>query len=436
MYDLILKNGQVVTPDGIISADIAVKDGKIIEIGTIASSATEEIDCNGLHVLPGVIDTQVHFREPGNTHKEDLDSGTLSAIAGGVTSIFEMPNTNPLTTTAEALTDKLDRAKDRAWCNYAFFVGGTKENAEQLPTLEKLKGCCGIKVFMGSSTGNLLTEDDATLQHILEHGIRRVAIHAEDEPRLKRRAKLVDDCNDVHQHPVWRDEATAFNATSRLLRLAYRTERPIHVLHITSAKEMENLKEHKKIASVEVTPQHLTLHAPDCYDRLGTLAQMNPPIRSKEHHDALWEGVANGTVDIIGSDHAPHTIDEKNQPYPKSPSGMPGVQTLVPVMLSHVNLGHLSLERFVDMVAHNPQKLYGIKNKGRIETGYDADFTIVDMNAKHTITNEWMKSKCGWTPFDGLKVQGWPTHTIIAGHTVMHNDEIIGKASGQVIEFQ
>ena len=439
MYDIAFKNAQLVTPNGIVKGDIAVQDRKIIEIALedeeFSAEARQVIDCTGMHILPGVIDTQVHFREPGNTHKEDLASGTRAAIAGGVTSIFEMPNTDPLTTTAKALQDKVDRASGRAWCNFAFFVGGTGENAEQLPDLERQPGCCGVKVFMGSSTGNLLTEDDATLERILSHGSRRVAVHAEDEMRLKERAPLVADSGDVHLHPYWRDMETALNATKRLLRLAKKTGRPIHVLHITTADEMALLKDNKDIATVEVTPQHLTLHAPNCYDNIGTLAQMNPPIRNKEHQDGLWEGLQNGTADLIGSDHAPHTLEEKEQTYPKSPSGMPGVQTLVPLMLNHINNGKLTLERFADMVCHNPQRIYNIDKKGRLEEGYDADLTIVDMNAKRTITNEWGQSKCGWTPFDGMDVQGWPMMTVIAGQIVMKDDEIIGEPSGQPVSF-
>lgn len=435
MYDILFKNGTAVTPQGTVEADIGISGGKIADIGNIDGGAAEVIDCKGLHILPGVIDTQVHFREPGNTHKEDLNTGTLAALAGGVTGVFEMPNTNPLTTTAEALQDKLDRAAGRAWCNYAFFVGGTGENAETLPVLERLPGCCGVKVFMGSSTGNLLTEDDETLERILAHGTRRVAVHAEDEARLKERAALVAGSGDVKLHPHWRDVETALKATQRLLRLAHKTGRPIHVLHVTTAEEMELLAANKDIATVEVTPQHLTLFAPDCYERLGTFAQMNPPIREIRHRDALWQGLQNGMADLIGSDHAPHTREEKARPYPESPSGMPGVQTLVPLMLNHVNEERLTLERFVDMVCHNPQRIYGIKGKGRLETGYDGDLTIVDMKAERVITNAWSKSKCGWTPFDGMKVTGWPVMTVLNGVIAMREDEISGVPSGKAIGF-
>lgn len=431
MYDLVLKNGAVATPGGIVKTDVAIKGGKIAGFGSFsATSAAEVIDCQNLHVLPGVIDSQVHFREPGNTHKEDLATGTLSALAGGVTTIFEMPNTDPLTITAETLHDKLVRAHERAWCNYAFFMGGCAENAHDIARLERLPGCCGIKIFMGSSTGSLLASDDAVLQNILSNGTRRIAIHAEDEARLKERKYIAEQSHDVKDHPHWRDVESALKATQRILKIARATGRRIHVLHITTAEEMALLSEYKDVATVEVLPQHLTLSAPACYEQLGSKAQMNPPIRDQRHQEALWQAVQNGTVDILGSDHAPHTLEEKAETYPTSPSGMPGVQTLVPIMLNHVNAGRLSLERFVDLVCHGPQRVYQIAGKGRIAVGYDADFTIIDLQHKRTITNNWIKSKCGWTPFDGMAVTGWPVGALLAGRIAMWEDEIIGSAKG------
>jgi len=435
IFDLILKNGTAVTPSGIIACDIGVLDGKITELGSFTSSkAKETIDCTGLHILPGVIDTQVHFREPGNTHKEDLESGTKSAIAGGVTSILEMPNTDPLTTSVDALQDKLNRAKGRAFCNYGFFMGGTAQNASQLNDLEKVKGCCGTKIFMGSSTGNLLVSEAAHILDILKNGRRLVAVHAEDENRLKERFKIVENGADVSQHPVWRDKETAILATTRILELARKAKRLVHVLHITTAEEIELLSKNKDIATVEVTPQHLTLSAPDCYQDIGTYAQMNPPIRHKAHQDALWRAINNGVVDIIGSDHAPHTISEKEQPYPKSPSGMPGVQTLVPIMLNHVHEERLTLERFVDLVCHGPNRVHKITGKGRLCVGYDADFTIVDLKAKRTLINSKMKSKSGWTPYDGISVTGWPIMAIIRGKLAM-KEGVLLPALGQSLNF-
>ena len=434
--DLLLKNGIVVLPEGVHEADILVQGGKITDIGSFKSAkAAETIDCKGLHVLPGVIDTQVHFREPGATHKECLETGMMAAAAGGVTAIFEMPNTSPLTTTPEALQQKLDIAAQNPWVDFAFYFGGTAENAQQLPKWENLPGACGVKIFMGSSTGNLLVATDEGVEAVLANGRRIVAVHSEDEAMMIENKKtILGESTDPAMHPVWRSVESCMSSTTRLVRIARKTGRRVHVLHVTSAEEMEFLAQHKDIATVEVLANHLTLHAPECYERLGTKAQQNPAIREKHHQDALWRAIANGTVDILASDHAPHTLEEKSKTYPQSPSGTPGVQTLVPVMLDHVNKGRLTLERFVDLVSHGPQRVHGIAGKGRIARGYDADFTIVDMNAKRTITNAQQKSRAGWTPFDGMKVQGWPMMTVIRGNTVMREDELLKKI-GKPVRF-
>ncbi|MBF0335754.1 MAG: dihydroorotase [Alphaproteobacteria bacterium] len=435
-YDLILRNGTVVTPAGIGLADIGVRDGRIAAIGAVPGSAELDFDATGLHVLPGVIDSQVHLREPGFEHKEDLATGTAAAALGGVTAVFEMPNTKPTTTTPEALADKLARAAGRAWVDHAFFVGAAAENIESLAEMERLPGCAGVKVFMGSSTGSLLVAEDEAVRAVLRSGFRRVAVHAEDEARLVERKALVDGGAHPRLHPEWRDAETALRATSRLLRLVEATGRRVHVLHVTTAEEMALLARHRDLASVEVTPQHLTLAGPECYDRLGTLAQMNPPIRDEAHRLALWRALDQGVVDCIGSDHAPHTLDEKSKPYPQSPSGMPGVQTLVPVMLTHVAEGRLSLQRFVDLTSAGPARLYGAARKGRVAVGYDADFTLVDLAARRTITNAWIASRCGWTPFDGFKAIGWPMATILRGRVVMHDGQLIGDAAGRPVMFQ
>jgi len=435
-YDLLIANGQAVTPGGIVRADIGVVGGRIAAIGAIDRAAAGEVfDAKGLHVLPGVIDSQVHFREPGLEHKEDLATGTAGALLGGVTTVFEMPNTKPSTLTAEDLADKLRRAKGRAWCDHAFFMGAADENAEKLGELEKLPGCCGVKVFMGSSTGSLLVSDDDTLLRVLKSGTRRVAIHAEDEPRLLARKEIAEKAGKPHAHHEWRDVESALLATRRILSIARRAGRRIHVLHISTADEMPLLAENKDLATVEVTPQHLTLSAPDCYDRLGTFAQMNPPVREARHREGLWRAVAQGIVDVLGSDHAPHTKEEKSKPYPQSPSGMPGVQTLLPIMLEHVHQGRLSLERLVDLTSAGAARIYGIAGKGRIAVGYDADLTLVDLNARRTITNKWIASKTGWTPFDGVEVTGWPIAAILRGRVAMRDDTLLGAAGGEPVRF-
>lgn len=435
VFDLIIRNGTVVNHAGSGRADIGVRDGRTVEIGDLGQAdAAEVIDAAGLHVLPGVIDSQVHFREPGLEHKEDLATGSMAAVMGGVTAIFEMPNTKPSTATAEAINDKLGRAEGRMWCDHAFYVGATADNVRDLPDLERLPGCAGVKVFMGASTGDLLVSDDATLLEVLRHGRRRIAIHAEDEDRLNERKHLAES-GDVRQHAEWRDAETALRATTRILKLARQAGRLIHVLHVTTAEEMRLLGQHKDIASVETTPQHLTLAAPECYEQLGSLAQMNPPIRDARHRDGLWWGVASGVVDVIGSDHAPHTREEKAKAYPASPSGMTGVQTLLPLLLDHVNAGRLSLERLVDLTSAGAERVFGLTAKGRLAVGYDADFTIVDLKRQWTITDDWIASRCGWTPFAGRSVTGRPVGTVIRGRRVMWDGELLGAPAGAALRF-
>ncbi len=434
-FDLIVRGGIAATPNGIAPCDIGVRDGRIAALGSFTGAAAETIDATGLHVLPGVIDTQVHFREPGMEHKEDLDTGTRAAALGGVTAIFEMPNTSPPTTHVAAIDDKVRRATGRAWCDFAFFAGAAENNIDELAALERLPGCCGIKIFMGSSTGSLLVADDDALDAVLRSGMRRCAIHAEDEPRLRERLKLVREGADVSMHPVWRDEEVALRATQRIVTLARKAGRRIHVLHVTTAEEMAFLAGHKDLVTVETTPQHLTLAAPDCYQRLGTFAQMNPPIREGRHREALWRAVTDGVVDVIGSDHAPHTKEEKAKPYPQSPSGMPGVQTLPAILLDHVAQGRLTLERFVDLTSASAARIYNIAGKGRIALGYDADLTLVDLKARWTITNDWIASKCGWTPFDGMSVTGRPVATIVRGLTVMRDGSLLDRPRGRPVRF-
>ena len=433
-FDLVFKGGTVVNHAGEGLADIGVKDGRIAAIGSIgAGLAGETIDARGLHILPGVIDTQVHFREPGLEHKEDLESGSRSAVLGGVTAVFEMPNTRPPTTSAAALAAKVGAATNRMYCDFAFFVGATRDNVDDLAELELLPGAAGIKVFVGSSTGDLLVDDEETLARILATITRRAAFHSEDETRLRERMKLQRE-GDPASHSEWRDPQAALASTERLLRLARRAGKRVHVLHVSTGEEMALLALHKDLASVEVTPQHLTLAAPDAYQALGTKAQMNPPLRDRYHQERLWWGLSQGVVDILGSDHAPHTLEEKAKSYPATPSGMPGVQTLVSVMLDHVNAGRLSLARFVDLTSAGPQRLFGIAGKGRIAVGYDADLTIVDLKAERVIDDAWIGSKCGWTPFAGRKVRGWPVGTLVGGRLAMWQGEL-GAAGGQTVRF-
>jgi len=434
-FDLVLKGATVVNHDGEGVRDLGVRDGRIAGLGDLGSAkAAEMIDARGLHILPGVIDTQVHFREPGLEHKEDLETGSRAAVQGGVTAVFEMPNTKPLTTSAATLADKVARAKNRMFCDFAFYVGGTRENIDDIPALERLQGSAGIKVFMGSSTGDLLVDDEESLARIVAGLSRRAAFHAEDEDRLKARMGL-RRADDPSSHPEWRDAEAALIATRRLVTLAERYKKRVHVLHVSTAEEMAFLATHKDWASVEVTPHHLTLVAPDCYRELGTYAQMNPPVRDDAHRRAIWGALSSGVVDVLGSDHAPHTREEKDHAYPASHSGMTGVQTLVPIMLDHVNAGRLSLARLIDLTSAGPQRLFGIRGKGRIAVGYDADLTVVDMKRSETITNAWIASRCGWTPYDGRRVTGWPVGTLVRGRRVMWEGEVLGPAHGAPVGF-
>ena len=433
-FDLILKNGTVFTPEATEITDIAVKDGKIVDFGSF-DNAKEIIDCTNLFVFPGLIDTQCHFREPGGEHKETLETGTLSAALGGVTGIFEMPNTNPLTITPEAMEFKLKKAHETSYVDFAFYFGGTAEYAEHLSEWENIDGVCGIKIFMGASNGDLLSATDEEIDAIVANGKRVIAVHAEDESIMnENKVTILGDSNDVAMHYKWRSEESCLNATKRIVTIAKKYSRKVHILHITTAQEMAFLKANKDIASAEVLANHLTLHAPDCYDMFGTLAQQNPPIREKHHQDALWAAVADGTVDIVASDHAPHTLDEKSGTYPNTPSGTPGVQTLIPIMLNHVHEGRLSYERLVDLMAYGPYRIHKIKNKCLIRKGFNADFTVVDPKAEHIISNAEQASKSGWTPYDGKKVIGFPTMTIIGGKTIMRDGEITGRSNNQ-IEF-
>ncbi|GAA5657711.1 MULTISPECIES: dihydroorotase [Brucella] len=433
-FDTILKGATIVNHDGIGQRDVGIRNGRIAAIGSLSThTAGEVIDCTGLHILPGVVDSQVHFREPGLEHKEDLETGSLAAVLGGVTSVFEMPNTKPLTTSAETLEDKIRRGRHRMHCDFAFWVGGTRDNANDVAELERLPGAAGIKVFMGSSTGDLLVEDDDGVRSILKNTRRRAAFHSEDEFRLKEREGLRVQ-GDPSSHPVWRDEVAALQCTERLVRIARDTGARIHVLHISTAEEIDFLKDHKDVATCEATPHHLTLSADD-YKTLVNLIQMNPPVRDKRHRDGVWKGIDQGIVDVLGSDHAPHTLEEKQKPYPASPSGMTGVQTLVPIMLDHINAGRLTLERFVDLSSHGPNRIFGMARKGRIAVGYDADLTIVDMKRRETITHEQAGSKAGWTPYHGKTVTGWPIGTFVRGIKVMWEAEIVNANMGEPVEF-
>ncbi len=440
-YDLIFKGAQVYSTNDqgqyslLEGADIGVKDGKIQKVGSIKESeAKRTAKVDGLTVFPGIIDSQVHFREPGLVHKEDFASGTACAVLGGVTTVFEMPNTKPPTINALDLSDKCTRAQGRAWCNMAFYMGASSQNIDRMHELENLPGCVGIKVFFGSSTGNLLFNKLDLIEKLMLETKKPIAFHCEDEEMLIANRHLIEGENlPVETHEKWRSAEVAFSATKKVVELAKKCKRRVHILHISTKQEMEYLAQNKEFASVEVLPQHLFFHAPDCYDRLGSHVQMNPPIRSKEHQEGLWKALKSGVVDTIGSDHAPHTAQEKAQPYPNSPAGMPGVQTILPILLKFHKEGRLEIEEILKLMCNNPAERFGLTTKGHIKEGYDADLTFVDLNKGFTITNTWSKSRCGWTPFNGVEVPCTPVMTVVSGEIVMRDQELIGKPIGKVL---
>lgn len=438
-FDLLIRNARLITSQSTAVGDLAIENGRIAAIGDLAGAdAADVLDARGLSLIPGVIDTQVHFREPGLEHKEELESGTRSAICGGVTTIFEMPNTSPNTTDPETLADKLRRAEGRSWCDYAFFMGASTENAERLGGYENLPGTPGIKIFMGSSTGSLLVSEDDDLRRVLKHGKRRCPIHAEDEPRNQSRKSLISPEPHPREHPFLRDAESARLATQRILAISAETGRPVHILHVSTRDELPLIADAKIEGlgtTAEVTPQHLFFHAPECYDRLGSYAQMNPPIRSEEHREGLWKAVSGGLFDVFGSDHAPHTIEEKAKPYPQSPSGMPGVQTMLPVLLDFAAKGKLSLQDIVRMACENPAIIYGIKDRGFLQPGMLANLVLLDPDRRWKVEKSWLQSKCGWSPYEGEELTGKPIHVLLHGRYAVREEQLVGKPSGVMTEF-
>ena len=436
-YDLLLRGGTCVFPWGEAAADIGVRNGRIATIGAGASAtAPEIIDATHLQILPGLIDPHVHLRDPGDASIESIPTGTKGAVLGGITSVFDMPNTNPAIVDAKTVAWKQDYAATHSYSDFGFYVGASKTNIPELASLETAAGVCAVKVFAGSSTGDLLVEDDASIEAVMRSGRRRVAFHSEDEYRLQARKSLFKSGDPYRNHMEWRDPECAILGTRRILALARKTGRPAHILHTSTEEEFPILAQNRDVATCEVLVNHLTQIAPECYEQLGGFAVMNPPIRDRRHFEAAWHALNEGLVDTIGSDHAPHPYASKLKPWPEVPAGLTGVQTSLPVMLDHVAKGRLSLARMVDLMAAGPARIYGAVTKGRIAQGYDADFTVIDRRARRTITNQWIASPVGWTPFDGMEVEGWPVFTIVGGRVVMRNDEIIGAPGGKLVIFR
>jgi len=434
-FDLILKGGHVVMPWGVEEADLAIRGGRIAAIGDLRTAeAAEVVDCRGLHVMPGLIDPHVHLRDPGDGKVETMGTGTKGAVLGGLTAVFDMPNTSPAITDKERLDAKRAGLAGVAWCDVGLYVGATKANIGSLAELERQPNVCAIKLFAGSSTGDLMVEDDEHIERVMRAGRRRICYHSEDEYRLQARKAMFTPGMAHRNHMEWRDVECALLGTRRLMALARRTGRPAHILHVSTAEELDYLSDYRDIATCEVLLNHLT-QTDEAYDRLGGYAVMNPPIRDARHLEAAWAAVRDGRVDTVGSDHAPHTREAKERPWPGTAAGLTGVQTIVPMMLDHVSAGRLSLPRLADLMGTGPARVYGALNKGRLAVGYDGDVTVVDMKRTRTIEDSWIVSPCGWTPFAGHRCAGWPTMTIVRGNVVMREDEVLGSPTGRPVAF-
>lgn len=424
-------------PDGeFLMGDVQIGDRQIMQVAPVLppaeASNTQEIDANGLTLLPGVIDPQVHFREPGLEYKEDLFTASCACAKGGVTSFLEMPNTKPLTTTQAALDDKLRRAAEKCLVNYGFFVGAT---AEALPDLLTAHPTCGIKIFMGSMHGALLVDQEAALERIFAQGDRLIAVHAEDQDRIRQRREQFAGITDPAVHSQIQDNQAALQATQLALKLSKKYQRRLHILHLSTAEEAELLRQDKPAwVTAEVTPQHLLLNT-SAYETIGTLAQMNPPLRSSHDNEVLWQALLDGVIDFIATDHAPHTLEEKAKGYPHTPSGMPGVETSLPLMLTQARQGRCTVAQVSRWMSTAVAQAYGIPHKGTIAPGYDADLVLVDLDTYRPVKREELQTKCGWSPFEGWDLTGHPVVTIVGGQVVYENGKLHTAVRGRALTF-
>lgn len=435
---LVFRNARIALPGGgTVDGDLACRDGLIENVQTVSGNGDEEVEAGGKLLMPGVIDAQVHFRDPGATHKEDLGSGSRAAVRGGVTSFLEMPNTNPPTVNQDALNAKLKTAAQKCVANYGFFIGATPDNLEDINTASPV---CGIKVFMGSSTGSLLVDDERDLEKIFANGERLIAVHAEDEQRIRRRmARFKKDHAGKKMpprlHSEIRDEACAEAATEKILALSQKYGRRLHILHLSTAGEVARLRGNKPPwVSAEAVPNHLLLNTAD-YEAQGTLVQMNPPLREAFHNGELWRGLKDGVLDIIATDHAPHTLEEKSRPYPDSPSGTPGVETSLPLMLTEMANRRCNLGDILRWMCEGPARLYRIANKGRIEPGMDADLVLVNTDDYKLLTDADTFTRANWSPFSGRSLTGWPVYTVVGGRIAYDNGAIRPGARGAALQF-
>lgn len=429
----LIRNATVILPDAVERLNILIDGQRIASIGAPDSSRADEVvDANGLHLLPGLIDDQVHFREPGLTHKEDLHHATRACAKGGVTSFLEMPNTKPTTTTLQALDDKLALAAQKCHVNFGFYVGATPYNMDVLAAATRTPG---IKIFIGSSTGDLLVDVQTALERIFAETTLPICAHCEDETTVQANAARLEGGRSVSDHSLIRDHKAALIATKRAVELAERHKHRFHVLHVSTAEEVEFLRGTSDLITAEACPHHLFFNVDD-YPRLGTLIQMNPSIKTAADNAAIWRGLLDGTLEVVATDHAPHTLEEKRQPYPKSPSGLPAVENYLALLLNQVNLGRCSLSQVVSWTAAAPARVWNIRNKGHIREGYDADLVLVDLNKRQTVRNEDQLTKCGWTPWHGETLSGWPVRTWVMGQTVFANGKVIDGIRGEEIQYQ
>ncbi|MBI88004.1 MAG: dihydroorotase [Euryarchaeota archaeon] len=433
---LLIQNASLVLPDRIVEGDLRVSSGsinKVAEGGGLEPDSRESvIDATGLHLLPGVIDPHVHFREPGHPEKEDLESGSRAAAAGGVTAFLDMPNNIPNATNRLALEEKISLAGKKAVTHHGFFIGATKDNVSDLQSVQNMDGVCGIKIFMGSSTGDLLVDGQKDLEQIFANTGGIIATHAEDEGRLQQRISEFRHRKDIASHAECRDVECAFIATKRAAALAMDYDHRLHIVHLTSGKEADWLGKNKgDLITTEVCTQHLTFDHNDV-EELGERILMNPPIRYTEDREALWKRLKYGTIDCVVTDHAPHTLESKSVGFPNAPAGMPGVETSLPLMLTHAMEGRCSVSDVANWMCAGPAKVYGMQNKGSLEEGFDGDLTLVDLETRRTITDADTWTKVGWTPYAGMELTGWPMYTIVDGE-VVHKREVGGSLRGNSI---
>ena len=431
---LLIRGPRVLLPNGeFLVGDVEIRESKILRVApSIAAVGDREIMAKGLTLLPGVIDPQVHFREPGLEHKEDLFTASCACAKGGVTSFLEMPNTRPLTTTQAALDDKLSRAAEKCLVNYGFFIGATAEN---LPDLLTANPTPGIKVFMGSMHGQLLVDGEAALEAIFAAGDRLIAVHAEDQARINQRRQEFAGISDVAVHSQIQDNQAALLATQLALKLSNKYQRRLHILHLSTGDEAELLREEKPSwVTAEVTPQHLLLNT-SAYEKIGSLAQMNPPLRAPRDNELLWQALLDGVIDFIATDHAPHTLAEKAQDYPNTPSGMPGVETSLPLMLTQAVQGRCTVAQVANWMSAAVAKAYKIPNKGKIAPGFDADLVLVDLDNYRLVVREEMVTKCGWSPFEGWSLTGWPIVTVVGGKVVFEKGKLDTTVRGEALTF-